>query len=63
MSLLHNEAVTKGLCHNLCVVIQYMYKLEVVHQFELRRRRSLILAQGWSAATTLGLDHKIVIEP
>ena len=37
----------------------------VVHQVvtELRRRRSLISAQGWSAATTLGSEHKIVIEP
>ncbi len=29
-----------------------------LHKFELRRRRSLIAAQGWSAATTLGLDHQ-----
>jgi hypothetical protein len=29
----------------------------VLVQFEtIRRRRSLILAQGWSTATTLGID-------
>jgi hypothetical protein len=29
----------------------------------LRRRRSLISAQGWSAATTLGLDQKYLLNP
>ena len=28
-----NEALTKVLCHNLCVVIQSMYELDVVPEF------------------------------
>src|SRR5215217_1355882 len=38
----------------------------VVHHFndsKLRRRRSLISAQGWSEATTLGSGHKYSLNP
>src|SRR5215217_2660043 len=38
----------------------------VVHHFNdsnLRRRRSLISAQGWSEATTLGSGHKTSLNP
>src|SRR5215217_9716035 len=38
----------------------------VVHHFndsKLRRRRSLISAQGWSEATTLGSRHKYSLNP
>ena len=43
------------------LVVPFWYYVLVVRQFEIctkRRRRSLIQAQGWSVATTLGHKSK-----